>query len=231
MVTPARTLVVVNPNAQHGVTGELVPAIEALIGDAFPYEMVATEAAGARHRFDVGVCNDLYFANSISMGFDAKVTAKAVEMKHTTRRSGLALYLSAMLDVMLHDFASHRVRISLDNGPEQDADALLMAVCIGPTYGGGFKIVPLAVADDGLLDLLVIDSLPQHGALWRFPFVVVGRHAWMRQAHFSRHTTLRVSSGTPLPGQIDGEVMLSDTYDIRILPAAIEVIVPPEPAG
>jgi YegS/Rv2252/BmrU family lipid kinase len=300
-VTPARTLLVVNPNAKHGVTGELVPVLAGLVDGAFPFEIATTDGAGhaleiarsaqgfdvvcavggdgtvhevlnglmsrpaegrpalallptgsgndyrrtlgvstdlttavrqlaigARARLDVGVCNDLYFANSISMGFDAKVTAKAVDMKRTTKRSGLSLYLSAMLDVMLHDFGSFHVRIGLDGGPEQARDALLMAVCIGPTYGGGFKIVPMAVPDDGLLDLLVIDALPQHGALWRFPFVVVGRHQWMRQTHFSRHTSLRVTSDGPLPGQIDGEVMLAETYDIRILPGAIEVVVPPE---
>lgn len=183
-------------------------------------------AEGVRTRFDVGVCNGAYFANSVAVGFDAKVTARAVEMKAATGRSGLYLYLSAMLDVMLHDFGSHRLRISVDGGPEHVRDVTLLAVCNGPTYGGGFRIVPMAVPTDGLLDLLLIDPLPLHGALWRFPFVVVGKHQWMRQTHFSRHTRIRVSSDEPLPGQIDGEIMLETSYDISLLPAAVEVIVP-----
>jgi YegS/Rv2252/BmrU family lipid kinase len=189
-------------------------------------EAIRQLASGVRRRFDVGTCNGAYFANSVAMGFDAKVTARAVEMKAATGRSGLYLYLSAMIDVMLHDFGSHHVRVSVDGGPERELGITLIAVCNGPTYGGGFKIVPMAAPNDGLLDMLVIDPLPLRGALWRFPFVVMGKHEWMRQTHFSQHTRIRVTSELPLPGQIDGEVMLETAYDIGVLPAAIDVIAP-----
>lgn len=181
---------------------------------------------GELRRVDVGVCNDVYFANSLSIGFDAKVTARAVEMKVTTGRSGLPLYLSAMLDVMLHDFSSHRVRVTFDDASAEERELTLMAVTNGPTYGGGFRIVPMARPDDGELDACLIDALPLAGALWRFPFVIVGRHGWMRQVHFSKHRRILLESDVPLPGQIDGEVMLSDRYDISILPAALTVVVP-----
>jgi YegS/Rv2252/BmrU family lipid kinase len=196
-----------------GISSDMATAVRQLLG-------------GERRRADVGISNGVYFANSMAMGFDAKVTARAVEMKLTTGRSGLPLYLSAMLDVMLHDFHSHRVRLSVDGGPEVETDLTLVAVTNGPTYGGGFRIVPSADAFDGLLDMLVIDELPLRGALWRFPFVVVGRHGWMRQVHFSRHTSVVVSSDVPLPGQIDGEVMLSVRYEISVVPGGIEVVVP-----
>ena len=50
----------------------------------------------------------------------------------------------------------------------------------------------------------------------------------MSQTHFSRHTHIEVVCDGPLPGQIDGEVMLADSYDIRVLPGAVEVVVGPE---
>ncbi len=181
---------------------------------------------GRLRRIDVGVCNGAFFANSISMGFDAKVTARAVEMKLTTGRSGLPLYLSAMLDVMLHHFSGHRVRLALDDAPAEELGVTLLAVTNGPTYGGGFRIVPMARPDDGELDACLIDALPMLGALWRFPFVVVGHHGWMRQVHFSKHRHIVLESDVPLPGQIDGEVVLSERYDISILPGALTVVVP-----
>ena len=57
-------------------------------------------ATGERRSFDVGVCNGVYFNNSFAAGLDAKVTAKAVEYKVTKRRSGLWLYLTALLHVL-----------------------------------------------------------------------------------------------------------------------------------
>jgi YegS/Rv2252/BmrU family lipid kinase len=301
---PRRMLVIVNPQAKHGLTADLVPAVTELLGNSVPYDVVATDspmhaallareasgydtlvavggdgtahevlnglmqrpaedrpalgivptgsgndyahtlgipddlsravrllATGTRTRVDVGVVNGIYFGNSMAMGFDAKVTARAVQMKVTTGRSGLPLYLSAMWDVMLHDFGSHHVRMRVDDGPETEIDVTLIAVTNGPTYGGGFKIVPMADHTDGKLDMLTIDALPLRGALWRFPFVVVGRHEWMSQTHFSRHTHVEVACDVPLPGQIDGEVMLADRYDIRVLPGAVEVVVGPEAAS
>jgi diacylglycerol kinase family enzyme len=35
-------------------------------------------ASGGRRRFDVGLCNGIYFNNSFAAGLDARVTAKAV---------------------------------------------------------------------------------------------------------------------------------------------------------
>lgn len=291
-----RMLAIVNPQARHGETGKLLPALEQLLS-AIDHVTVVTENAGhavrlaaeaegfdtvaavggdgtahevlnglmrrpsetrpvlalvptgsgddyARtlgisrdmsaavlqigtgevRRIDVGVCNGVYFCNSISMGFDAKVTARAVEMKLTTGRSGLRLYLSAMLDTLVHDFAGHRVRLTFNEGPAEDRDMTLLAVTNGPTYGGGFHIVPMARPDDGVLDACLIDALPLTGALWRFPFVVVGRHGWMRQVHFSRHRRIILESEVPVPGQIDGEVMLADRYDISLLPGAISAV-------
>jgi YegS/Rv2252/BmrU family lipid kinase len=295
-----RTLVIVNPQARHGETAHMVPALEQLLAGV-PHETVVTSApaeaasiaaeaagfgivaavggdgtfhevlnglmrrseedrpalaliptgsgndyaktlrvpegmapavralaSGRRMRVDVGTCNGMFFANSVSLGFDAKVTARAVEMKVSTGRTGLGLYLSAMLDVLMHDFASHHVRIGFDGAPAQPREMTLIAVTNGPTYGGGFRIVPMAVVDDGELDVCLIDELPLAGALWRFPFVIFGRHGWMRQVHFAKHTAIRVESDVALPGQIDGEVMLSETYDIGIVPGALDVVVPLE---
>ena len=56
--------------------------------------------------FDVGVCNGVYFNNSFAAGLDAKVTAKTVEYKVTKERSGLWLYLSALLNVLFTDLNS-----------------------------------------------------------------------------------------------------------------------------
>jgi diacylglycerol kinase family enzyme len=50
-------------------------------------------AEGRRRRLDVGRCNDTWFANAVSFGFDAKVTARAAELKAFTHRTGLSLYL------------------------------------------------------------------------------------------------------------------------------------------
>ena len=98
----------------------------------------------------------------------------------------------------------------------------------GPTYGGGFRITPDSVLDDGLFDVCRIDMLPKAEAFARLPFVVLGRHTKMRPVHMRRAKRVTVVSDKPLEGQIDGEVMLETAFDIQIVPSSLNVIVPAE---
>jgi YegS/Rv2252/BmrU family lipid kinase len=192
-----------------------------------------TEAAllvqrGVKRRFDVGSCNGTYFNNSFAAGLDAKVTAKAVEYKVTKKRSGLWLYLTALLHVLFHELEGFALRVSFDDGDAESVDTLIVAVTNGPTYGGGFLITPDAIADDGMFDVCMIDPLGLAEALVRLPFVVMGRHTHMKPVHMSRHRALRIESPRPLPAQVDGEVLLETFYEIRMHPGAIQCIVPGE---
>ncbi len=181
---------------------------------------------GERRRFDVGLCNGVYFNNSFAAGLDARVTAKAVEYKVTTKRSGLWLYLTALLHVLFHELYPHHVRVTWDGAEPVEDDLLIVAATIGPTYGGGFFITPDAVADDGLLEVCTIDPLSLPGALVRLPFVIFGKHTRFKVVQMSRRHTIVIESDEPMPAQLDGEVMVDRRFAISILPSAIECIVP-----
>jgi YegS/Rv2252/BmrU family lipid kinase len=183
-------------------------------------------ATGERRRFDVGCCNGLYFNNSFAAGLDAKVTAKAVEYKVTKRRSGLWLYLTALMHVLFKDLGAFDIGLGFDGAPLEPVRTLIIAVTNGSTYGGGFKITPDADPSDGLFDVCMIDDLKLHQTLWRLPFVVVGKHTKMPVVHMSRHTGAVITSDVPMPAQLDGEVLLERRYEIAMLAGAIECIVP-----
>ena len=184
--------------------------------------------SGRRRRFDIGRCNSMYFNNSFAAGLDARVTAKAVEYKATTRRAGLWLYFTALVHVLLNELYPHHVRISWDGAEPVEDDMLALATTIGPTYGGGFRITPDALPDDGLLEVCLIDPLSLPQALVRLPFVVVGKHTGMKVVRMSRHRSVVIESDEPIPAQIDGEVMVGNRFEVEVLPLAIEYVVPLE---
>jgi len=196
-----------------GISADLATAARQLIG-------------GSRRSIDVGVVNGQYFANSVAVGLDARVTAKAVELKARTGWSGMMLYMRALFVVLFRQFHAHPVTLSIDGSPPTRRDLLLVAATNGPTYGGGFKITPAARPDDGLLDICVIERVTLPGALLRLPFVVVGHHGWMRPVTLERHRSVVIDSDVPIEGQVDGEVTLASRYEISVLPDALEVIVP-----
>jgi len=183
-------------------------------------------ATGERRRYDVGECNGIFFNNSFAAGLDAKVTAKAVEYKVTKRRSGLWLYLTALLHVLFKDLGAFEILLGFDGEVPRPAQTLIIAMTNGPTYGGGFKITPDADPTDGLFDVCMIDPLGLGEALRRLPFVIAGKHTKMRVVHMSRHTSAFIASEVPLPAQLDGEVLLENRYEITMHPGAIECVVP-----
>jgi len=128
--------------------------------------------------------------------------------------------------VLFNDLVSFPLTVFFDGDPPLLHDTLIVAATIGPTYGGGFAITPDAIADDGLFEVCMIDPLGLPEALARLPFVILGKHTKMRPVHMSRHQSIVIECDTPVPAQIDGEVLLESRYDISILPNAIECVVP-----
>jgi YegS/Rv2252/BmrU family lipid kinase len=189
-------------------------------------EAAALLSTGQVRRFDVGLCNGTYFNNSFAAGLDAKVTAKAVEYKVTKRRSGLWLYLTALLHVLFKDLGAFRLDVAFDGEPAAPYETLIVAITNGATYGGGFRITPDADPTDGVFDVCMIDPLSLGEALWRLPFVITGKHTKMRVVHMLRHTSAIIDSAVPLPAQIDGEVLFERRYEVSMLPGAIECVVP-----
>lgn len=189
-------------------------------------EAVMQVTSGVRTPFDVIRCNGVYANNSVALGLDARVTAKSVEYKVTKKRSGLWLYLSALIHVLLKEFYSHDVTVAWDDEEPLPTRMLIMALMNGPTYGGGFFIAPDAIADDGLLEVCVIDPLSLPGAFVRLPFVIFGKHTGFKVVHMSRHRKVIVTSTAPLSGQIDGEVLMETRYEVELLPGAVDYIVP-----
>lgn len=187
-------------------------------------------ASGVRRRVDVGTCNDTFYANSLAIGLDAKVTFRAAELKVTTGRTGLTLYLSALLHVLAKEFEAWDVMLRFDDEEPREIGITLIALTHGPTYGGGFHITPDSEPDDGLIDVCLVDRLPRWDTAWRLPFVIPGKHTWMAPVHMSRHRRCRIEAQRPIPGQIDGEVMMSSVYDVGVLPGALEVIAPEGPS-
>ncbi len=187
-----------------------------------------TLATGKRRAIDVGVCNDVYFSNSFAAGLDARVTAKAVEYKVTTGRSGLWLYLTALIQVLFNDLYPIRVDLTFDGERPQHRELLIVAMTIGETYGGGFRITPGAIPDDGLFEVCTIDPLSLHQALVRLPLVILGKHTGLQVVNMSRHHSAVIESAEPIPAQVDGEVLVGNRFEVSILPRAIECIVPRE---
>jgi diacylglycerol kinase (ATP) len=152
-----------------------------------------------------------WFACVLSAGFDAIVNERANHMEHP---KGPSRYLIAMV-LELVRLKPIPYRLVLD-GREIVTDGALISVGNNISLGGGMKVTPDALVDDGLLDVLVVKALSRLSFLRIFPRVFTGEHVSDPRVTIYRAKKVRIES--------DGVVAYADGERFGMLPIDIEVV-------
>lgn len=113
----------------------------------------------------------------------------------------------------------------------KDQPTLLAAFANTSTYGGGMKIAPRALMDDGLLDVCVIGSVDPFKLACLFPTVYFGRHLNIREVDYFSADRLRVETEHPLDLYADGEYVCRTPAEVSVEREALRVICLPSKSG
>ena len=188
-------------------------------------EAIAVIQRGAARPFDIGLCNDTYFANSMSVGLDAFVSKKAEEYKERWKLSGVPLYGLTALAVIFFQFRPFTLTLTVDDDAPHTGEYLICAVTNGPTYGSGMTVNPRAVPDDGLLTMAYVPVLGKLKTLGLFLKLVGGtietapEYAWRSV----ERVTIEVA-GDPVPRGADGETEMGNRFEVSVVPGALSII-------
>lgn len=165
-----------------------------------------------------------WFACMVSAGFDAVVNERANRMRWPKGRSryNLALYLEL---IRLRHLS---YRLELD-GVSHEVEGTLVSVGNGQSLGGGMKVTPDAVLDDGLLDVLVVDRLTRLQFLRIFPKVFAGTHLGDPRVHVHRVRRVTIHSDDVV-AYADGERVGPLPVTVEVVPGALRVLAP-DPTG
>ncbi|MDH4126461.1 MAG: YegS/Rv2252/BmrU family lipid kinase [Gammaproteobacteria bacterium] len=179
----------------------------------------------ATRKVDVGRMNERYFANSLGIGFEAKVTQVARAYRWPI---GDLVYLVAILRCLIDGVATSEMNIIADGSYEQPAwrgAITLASICNGAWVGGMFHMAPMADNADGQLDLLIAAPVTRRRVLALLPRLLRGRH--LQEAEIT-HRMIRsalINSTTAVESHLDGEVQpMQARFDIEILPAALDLL-------
>ncbi|MBQ8202402.1 MAG: diacylglycerol kinase family lipid kinase [Clostridia bacterium] len=115
---------------------------------------------------DVGGMNDHLFLNVCGTGFDVTALDYTLAAKKYVR--GILPYLIGVVCAIFH-YKPSLVRFTAD-GRTEEREVLICSVANGRFIGGGIPICPDAAADDGKLDLIVVENVPR----WKIPFYLPG---------------------------------------------------------
>jgi diacylglycerol kinase (ATP) len=151
------------------------------------------------------------FACVLSAGFDAVVNERANLMRWPKGKSRYNLALLREL-AMLRPL---RYRLTVD-GTVIETDAVLISVANNVSFGGGMKVTPNALLDDGEFDVLVVQPLSRLAFLRIFPRVFKGTHITDPRVAVYRGKSIRVEA--------DGVVAYADGERVGSLPVSIDVV-------
>lgn len=158
-----------------------------------------------------------YFPNIAEAGFGADVAARAVRLP---RRLGRLRYLASFF-LTLGTFSIRPARLLLDDRTyEGPITNLVVANC--QFLGGGMRIAPKAVPDDGRFDVLVIHGTKKD-YVYNSKKVFSGEHLpspVIKEYYASR---VEITAERPLRIEADGEILGFTPAVFEIVPKALRL--------
>ncbi|HEX8852015.1 MAG TPA: hypothetical protein VF754_00935, partial [Pyrinomonadaceae bacterium] len=153
----------------------------------------------------------------------ASVAAQGARLR---RLPGEARFACAALRA-LAGWRERLVAVRVDDGVWRECATNLIAVTNGAYAGGGMNFSPGARTDDGLLDLVTACG-PTRAALVReLARVHKGGHVANPRVRIERgeRVSIDVLEGAPLGIEADGDVRGQTPVELRVMPAALRVVV------
>lgn len=168
---------------------------------------------------DVGDVNGRLFLNEIGTGFDVTVLDFAQKAKRFCR--GLLPYLYGVIRTLFH-FRGIQLSYAMDGGEMVTKDVFVIAVANGGVIGGGIPIAPEAQADDGLLDVVVVNKIRSRNLPARLIGLMRGKILSFPETQFIRAKKVFFSADK-MRVNIDGEVTDEASVEAWLLPKALRI--------
>lgn len=178
--------------------------------------------AGKTRQIDLGKVGDRFFGTILTCGFDAEVGRRVTEEGSFFK--GTLAYVQKAISTLFRYTPPH-ARIEGDFGVHE-GEILLTSIGNTSSYGGGMKIVPNAVMDDGFFDVCIIVPVPKLTILRMLVTLFWGGHTRHPAVQIHRTRSLKISTQPPLDLYADGEFVGSLPTEIEILPKKLNVIAP-----
>lgn len=198
-------------------------------GDTEKFKVLSKVINGIRKKIDLLKVDEKYCVNIFNYGFDGEVTFGMLKFKKWPFVSGPMAYNLAAITSLLFKMNQY-LKITVDNKVLFDGKGLLVAVANGNCYGGGFHCAPEAKVDDGLIDICLIKKVSRFKAANLIKVYKAGEHLHNEKlrnlVNYVKGKDVIVESNKPVAYAIDGEVFRKQKVIIKMMPSALNFVVP-----
>lgn len=193
--------------------------------------LLAVLARNEEKQLDVGCVNFVdntgnttkrYFLNVADIGMGAE-TANKVNKHSKLLKGFFSFMLGAVSTIMLYRNKDFEVVIDDEIYLNERLNSVIVAN--GKYFGGGMKIAPDAMADDGVFDIIILGNLSKPEIIRSFPLIYKGEHMSHPKVRHYRGKKVNIKSCGLGLIEVDGEI--PGRYDavFEIMPKTIKVLV------
>jgi len=207
-------------------------------GTAEEFRNLEAMVLGDSKTIDLIEANGRVVASICAAGLDGKVAYQALKVRKLPFCSGGIAYDIAALKCLFGKLW-YRMKITID-GKKIEDDFILTAFGNGRFYGGGYKCLPGAQLDDGLLSVVMVRKLPFYKLLDALKKYKAGTHFDQNGCivpEYQNVMTACTASEITLHCDrkfyytVDGEIGHEHDLLVRILPSAVRFILPKTVCG
>jgi diacylglycerol kinase (ATP) len=190
---------------------------------------IKRQLRGSPKSIDLIQYDDRVIVNMLNIGLDCAVVTQVDVLKQKFFLRGPFAYIAGVGVVFAGNRGFH-LKVTLEDGRVYDREFTLVAVGNGAFCGGGFKGVPRAVIDDGLLDVSLVSKVNRRTFASLITKYHKGTHLESPLAReyitYVQCRSLTIEPKDTMQICVDGEVFHSGKLDIAILPAAMNFSIP-----
>ena len=155
---------------------------------------------------DDGIAN--HFVNSSGIGFDAEISVlvNRSKLKQWLNKVGMGkiVYLLYVIITLLR-FRLFSLTVELDGEIVKYDKVWFATVSNQPYFGGGMKISPHSIVNDGILELTVVNRLSRLKLLLVFGTVFSGKHLKFKEVHQLKGREFLLTADRPVYRHVDGD--------------------------
>lgn len=168
--------------------------------------------------------NGRYCVNVLSFGFDTVILNSAYNLLKKNPKLRANAYPLAVFQ-NIFKIPKYKLESSTSNGENGDVNLkgyyLLVAICNGGFYGGGFNPSPYANLTDGVLEMCLAEAMPLYKIIPLIFKYKKGAHLSHPLIHFQKLTKGSIKFEKELMVNVDGEIFTTDFLDFEVVPKAL----------
>jgi diacylglycerol kinase (ATP) len=172
--------------------------------------------------------NSTYFCCAGGAGLDAEIARRANRIPRWLRGHG-GYVLSMLPALAKFKPTTTRIFLLVDSGDWELKSVARRFVAVfanTPRYGGGMKVAPAALLEDGLLDVCTVRELGKGRLLRLFPTVYFGKHLDLPEVDYFQSAQLRIETDEPIDVYADGEFVCQTPIEVSVAPRVLKVLSP-----